>query len=127
MITSKAMAYGGYNYSFVNGDPPSKYHCHICTFIAHEPQQVTCCYNIYCKTCLETLQEKGQDSTVLKLETCKQYKCQNERTIRRVSIVKYILYFKHYGKQATTTQTLFILCIMTFLHKIIIHTQVRVP
>ena len=61
MISSKAMAYGGYNYSFVNGDPPSEYHCHICTFIAHEPQQVTCCYNIYCKTCLETLQEKGQD------------------------------------------------------------------
>ena len=61
MITSKAMAYGGYNYSFVNSDPPSEYQCHICTFVAHDPQQVTCCYNIYCKTCLETLQEKGQD------------------------------------------------------------------
>ena len=61
MIPSKTMAYGGYNYSFVNGDPPSEYQCHICTFIARDPQQVTCCYNIYCKTCLETLQEKGQD------------------------------------------------------------------
>ena len=49
--------------TIANGDPPNEYHCHICTFVAHEPQQVTCCYNIYCKT---SLQEKGQDFNCLK-------------------------------------------------------------
>uniref|UniRef100_A0A1X7U776 RING-type domain-containing protein n=1 Tax=Amphimedon queenslandica TaxID=400682 RepID=A0A1X7U776_AMPQE len=41
-------------------DPPDEYQCHICTLVAQDPQQVTCCSNIYCKSCLDTLKEKGQ-------------------------------------------------------------------
>ena len=52
--------YGGYSYKFVDGDLPDEYLCHICTLVARDPQQVTCCYNIYCKSCLDTLKEKGQ-------------------------------------------------------------------
>ncbi|XP_003388779.1 PREDICTED: TNF receptor-associated factor 4-like [Amphimedon queenslandica] len=51
---------GGYDFKFVDGDPPDEYQCHICTLVAQDPQQVTCCYNIYCKSCLDTLKEKGQ-------------------------------------------------------------------
>ena len=51
---------GGYSYKFVDGEPRDEYLCHICTLVARDPQQVTCCYNIYCKSCLDTLKEKGQ-------------------------------------------------------------------
>ena len=47
--------YGGYDYNFVDGDPPSKYICTICTLVARDPQQVTCCYNTFCKSCLSSL------------------------------------------------------------------------
>ena len=37
-----------------------KYICHICTFVARKPQQVTCCGNVFCKSCLEELKSKSQ-------------------------------------------------------------------
>ena len=60
MATADGARYGGYNYNFVNGDPPDEYVCHICALVAWDPQQVTCCSNIYCKSCLDTLKKKGQ-------------------------------------------------------------------
>ncbi|XP_011407488.1 PREDICTED: TNF receptor-associated factor 4-like [Amphimedon queenslandica] len=60
MATSNNGTYGGYSYNFVTCDPPDEYLCHICTLVARDPQQVTCCSNIYCKSCLDTLKEKGQ-------------------------------------------------------------------
>ena len=59
MASSDGTACGGYDYSFVDGDPPDEYQCHICKLVARGPQQVTCCYKIYCKSCLDTLKEKG--------------------------------------------------------------------
>ncbi|XP_011407491.1 PREDICTED: TNF receptor-associated factor 4-like [Amphimedon queenslandica] len=50
-----AKPYGGYEFKFVDGDPPSRYICAICTLVSCDPQQVTCCYNTFCKTCLEQL------------------------------------------------------------------------
>ncbi|XP_011405864.1 PREDICTED: TNF receptor-associated factor 4-like [Amphimedon queenslandica] len=50
-----AKPYGGFDYKFVDGDPPSRYICAICTLVSCDPQQVTCCYNTFCKTCLEQL------------------------------------------------------------------------
>uniref|UniRef100_A0A1X7VM76 Uncharacterized protein n=1 Tax=Amphimedon queenslandica TaxID=400682 RepID=A0A1X7VM76_AMPQE len=48
-------SYSGYHdYTFVDGDPSSNYICHICTLVSCDPHQVSCCYNIFCKTCLET-------------------------------------------------------------------------
>ena len=62
--------YGGYDYNFVDGDPPDRYICAICTLVAHDPQQVTCCYNTFCKTCLEHLkQSSGQHA---KCPLCKE-------------------------------------------------------
>ena len=52
--------YGGYDYNFVDGDPPSKYICTICTLVACDPQQVTCCYNTFCKSCLGSLARSAQ-------------------------------------------------------------------
>ena len=68
MATSR---YGGYSYKFVDGDPPDEYLCHICTLVARDPQQVTCCYNIYCKSCLDTLKEKGQLGQGFVCPTCR--------------------------------------------------------
>ena len=59
-MASNIIESGGYNYRFVDGDPPTKYICHICTFVAHTPQQVSCCGNVFCKSCLEELKSKGQ-------------------------------------------------------------------
>ena len=62
--------YGGYDYNFVDGDPPDRYICTICTLVARDPQQVTCCYNTFCKTCLEHLkQSSGQHA---KCPLCKE-------------------------------------------------------
>ena len=62
--------YGGYDYNFVDGDPPDRYICTICTLVARDPQQVTCCYNTFCKTCLEHLkQSTGQHA---KCPLCKE-------------------------------------------------------
>ena len=55
--------YGGYDYTFVNGDLPSSYYCHICTLVSRDPHQVSCCYNIFCKSCLIQYQKKGSDRT----------------------------------------------------------------
>ena len=61
---------GGYSYCFVDGDPPNKYICHICTLPARDPHQVTCCYNIYCNVCLLALKVKGQNGFIC--PTCRQ-------------------------------------------------------
>ena len=59
---------GGYDYKFVDGEPPSEYICHICTFVSRDPQQVSCCGNIYCKSCLQQLKESGN---YFKCPTCR--------------------------------------------------------
>lgn len=53
----------GYGYRFVDGDPPTKYICSICTFVARQPQQTSCCGNILCKNCLELLKYKYKKFT----------------------------------------------------------------
>uniref|UniRef100_A0A1X7U8K0 RING-type E3 ubiquitin transferase n=1 Tax=Amphimedon queenslandica TaxID=400682 RepID=A0A1X7U8K0_AMPQE len=63
--------YGGYSCNFVHGDPPDEYLCHICTLVARDPQQVTCCSNIYCESCLDTLKEKGQLGQGFICPTCR--------------------------------------------------------
>ena len=46
---------GGYDYKFVDGEPPNKYICTICTLVSCDPQQAGCCGNVYCKSCLQQL------------------------------------------------------------------------
>ena len=62
--------YGGYDYNFVDGDPPDRFICTICTLVARDPQQVTCCYNTFCKTCLEHLKQSTGQHT--KCPLCKE-------------------------------------------------------
>ena len=52
-----------YRYRFIDGDPPTKYVCSICTFVARQPQQTSCCGNIFCKNCLELLKYKCKNFT----------------------------------------------------------------
>ena len=47
---------GGYDYEFVE-PPPDDLICLICTFVAKDPQQLTCCGKIYCQVCLEEQQK----------------------------------------------------------------------
>ena len=44
---------GGYDYEFVSGLPSTEYTCLICTLVAREAQQVSCCGKIFCRQCLE--------------------------------------------------------------------------
>ena len=50
--------YGGYDYAFVDEDVPHKYRCTICTFVARDPQQATCCSHIFCNSCLMEYRKK---------------------------------------------------------------------
>lgn len=54
---------GGYSYAFVDNNLPSKYICHICTLVARDPQQVSCCYQVFCKSCLLSYKESKLDFT----------------------------------------------------------------
>ena len=57
---SSGEEFGGYStHLFVNEDLIHKYICTICTLVARDPQQVSCCNTIYCKTCLLQLEERG--------------------------------------------------------------------
>ena len=58
MATKGAEDYGGYNLTFTNDEAASQYQCHICSLVAREPQQATCCGKIYCKNCLEASKKK---------------------------------------------------------------------
>ena len=62
-------SYGGYSYKFVDDDLPEKYNCAICTFVARDPQQVTCCSHIYCRSCL--LQHKKESGLFFNCPTCR--------------------------------------------------------
>ena len=44
---------GGYDYEFVSGPPSDDYTCLICSLVAREAQQASCCGKIFCKECLE--------------------------------------------------------------------------
>ena len=44
---------GGYDYEFVGDTPSSAYTCLICTLVAREAQQASCCGKIFCKQCLK--------------------------------------------------------------------------
>lgn len=47
----QSMEAGGYDCDFVD-EPPSDLICLICTLVIKEPQQVSCCGKLFCKTCL---------------------------------------------------------------------------
>ena len=67
---SSKSSYGGYSYKFIDADLPEKYNCAICTFVARDPQQVTCCSHIYCKSCLLHLKQR---SGSFNCPTCRQH------------------------------------------------------
>ena len=48
--------YGGYDYKFVDGEPRDQLKCSVCTFVLRDPHQVTCCFNRFCKSCIDRLQ-----------------------------------------------------------------------
>ena len=65
-----ASEYGGYSYKFVDAGLPEKYNCAICTFVARDPQQVTCCSHIYCSSCL--LKHKQKSGSLFNCPSCRQ-------------------------------------------------------
>ena len=58
IITAMATgeSFGGYDYKFVDGEPRDELKCSICTLVLHDPQQVTCCSNRFCKSCLDQIE-----------------------------------------------------------------------
>ncbi|XP_019862374.1 PREDICTED: TNF receptor-associated factor 2-like isoform X2 [Amphimedon queenslandica] len=67
-----ASSYGGYDYTFVDGDPPSNYICLICTLVSRDPHQVSCCYNIYCKSCLDKHRKKNSRNGTFRCPACRE-------------------------------------------------------
>ncbi len=49
-----AQKLGGHDSKFVQ-PPPDDLICLICTFVAKDPQQLTCCGKIFCTDCLDKL------------------------------------------------------------------------
>uniref|UniRef100_A0A1X7V4I0 RING-type E3 ubiquitin transferase n=1 Tax=Amphimedon queenslandica TaxID=400682 RepID=A0A1X7V4I0_AMPQE len=56
MATGKV--FGGYDYKFVNGEPRGALKCSICHLVLRDPHQVTCCFNRFCKSCLDQMEDK---------------------------------------------------------------------
>ena len=54
---SKMAEAGGYGYTFVDGQPSNDCICSICTLVAREAHQLSCCGKIFCKSCLEKMKE----------------------------------------------------------------------
>ena len=50
--------YGGYDYKFVGGEPSDEVKCSICHLVLRDPHQVTCCFNRFCKSCLDQIKGK---------------------------------------------------------------------
>ena len=50
---------GGYDYQFVDGPLFDDYTCLVCTLVAKEAQQTTCCGRVFCKQCLERMATKS--------------------------------------------------------------------
>uniref|UniRef100_A0A1X7T5K6 RING-type domain-containing protein n=2 Tax=Amphimedon queenslandica TaxID=400682 RepID=A0A1X7T5K6_AMPQE len=64
-------SYGGYDYTFVDGDPPGNYICLICTLVSRDPHQVSYCYNIYCKSCLDKHRKKSSMNGTFSCPACR--------------------------------------------------------
>uniref|UniRef100_A0A1X7VPZ9 Uncharacterized protein n=1 Tax=Amphimedon queenslandica TaxID=400682 RepID=A0A1X7VPZ9_AMPQE len=64
-------SYGGYDYTFVDGDPPDNYICLICTLVSRDPHQVSCCFNIYCKSCLDKHRKKNSMNGTFSCPACR--------------------------------------------------------
>ena len=62
-LEDTAIQEGGYNYEFVDGDPPDTCLCLICLAAAKEPYQASCCGKVYCKTCLDNYKMKKKKAT----------------------------------------------------------------
>ena len=48
---------GGFDFNFIN--VPDELICQICHCVAREPQQVSCCGKVYCKTCIEESRKRS--------------------------------------------------------------------
>ena len=48
---------GGFDFNFI--EVPDELICLICHFVAREPQQVSCCGKVYCKTCIEESRKRS--------------------------------------------------------------------
>ena len=56
-MTSKIADLGGYDTDIFVESPPDELLCLICTCVAKEPMQMSCCGKVYCKECLTELQK----------------------------------------------------------------------
>jgi hypothetical protein len=53
---------GGYDYQFAD-DKYIKYTCPICALVARDPQQASCCGQVYCEVCIQSLKRRGINFT----------------------------------------------------------------
>lgn len=68
-IKEESPAIGGHDYFFLE-EPPSDVICPICRLVAREPQQVSCCGKIYCKSCFVELETQSKWS--LRCANCRE-------------------------------------------------------
>lgn len=79
---------GGYECTFVD-DPPDELICQICSLVAQQPQQVSCCGHIFCKTCLDKY-KKHCDHSKFCCPNCKKggFSFHDKRGSRNIKCLK---------------------------------------
>ena len=66
-MASDIAGLGGYECDFVEL-PPAELLCLICTLVAREPMQVSCCGKVYCKACLTELKKHSRKCPNCRME-----------------------------------------------------------
>ena len=80
---------GGYDYEMVTGQPPNDYICLICTLIAREAYQASCCGKVFCKYCLEQLFRNNSNHSCPNCRQNLNGKCfPDRRAIREISLLQ---------------------------------------
>ena len=78
---------GGFDYKFVSDPPPDDYFCLICTLVAREAQQTSCCGKIFCKECLEKSARVNKNCPLCREELNGKY-FPDRRAIRDINQLK---------------------------------------
>ena len=80
---------GGYDYEMVTGQPPTDYICLICSLIAREAYQASCCGKVFCKHCLEQFFQSKVNHQCPNCRGCIKDGCfPDRRAIRDISLLQ---------------------------------------
>ena len=62
-MASNIIESGGYDYEFVDTNLPDEFQCPICTLVARDVHQASCCGKMFCRSCLDELKRTSINYT----------------------------------------------------------------